>query len=151
MTWGAAWAVHKKNVRKFNKDRPKKPFPARKPGEHKKVGAIHGDPKKRLTEQPPRGMSQEDWQKRKPCPGCGSRWHFDCTKPSPKKPFRKGVTVKTVLAAFSVLAATAQSCMFPVHKAECNMFSSDCNSFVGLEPFEDRESRYQVLLNLSSN
>ena len=33
------------------------------------------------SDEPPPGFTKEDWMRRSPCPGCGSRFHRDCTQP----------------------------------------------------------------------
>ena len=73
VTWAASWAVHNKNQKKFKKNKPpgthKKPFD---PSKKKKVGFKPKDPNRYKKDEPPKGMSKEDWEKRVPCPGCGS-------------------------------------------------------------------------------
>jgi hypothetical protein len=66
----------------------------------------------------PPGWKAEDWLKRTPCPGCGSRFHRNCTL---QKGPGKGGAGKTAFAVFCTLATYANSVVLP------NSSSSQCS------------------------
>ena len=135
-TWGSAWAVHLRGKSRFKKSNKGKG----KGIEQRKANTAGLDPKRNFNEEPPKGISKQEWEKRFPCPGCGSRWHRDCQGKGSggKGGKRQGHTARTMLGSFLLLAATAQSVLVPDT-------SADLFSFCGLEPFEGREARFEAL------
>ena len=149
--WASAFALDQKK-KKFVKRQggAKPPF---KPGFKKTAGM---KPMQTRNSKPdlPKGMSQVDWDKRTPCPGCGSRWHLDCTKPRPPRPgFKRPATAaRTMLGSLmmSLATATCVLCLqtaFPVFPVNSTCPTHEEWSFQGLEPFENREERYDQLLS----
>ena len=94
------------------------------------------DSKRNLSQAPPKGVSPAEWEKRTPCPGCGSRWHLDCTKPREHKGGKgSGRKAHLGLGSFLTILTAAISVASP----------AGAWTFEGLEPFENRESRHVYL------
>ena len=103
-TWGSAWAIHLRGKRRFKKSAPKKPFVPGQKKDHRKAHPAVKDPKRNLKDEPPKGISKQEWEKRFPCPGCGSRWHRDCRQGSGGKGGkRQGHSARTMLGSFFLL------------------------------------------------
>ena len=139
-----AFAFHQKS--KNHKMRFKPKHGHKKKGGHGGSGGKGGkgskpkDPNRNLHQAPPKGVSQSEWEKRTPCPGCGSRWHRDCTKPREPRSGKGGSGRKAHLGLGSfltILAAAMTTATAP----------ASAWTFEGLEPFEDRESRHSFLSN----
>ena len=87
------WVAFQKKQKVLRKKLGTPPMRKKKFFKKKTVGAVEpnssdihavGQPSgkgKGSLDRPP-GVSAEQWSKRVPCPGCGSRWHRDCSNRS---------------------------------------------------------------------
>ena len=113
-----AWVIHRRKKRVFRKQgKGKHKTFRRKRGKGgtwlvdesgtDMPGTFVADNKRNLSNEIPTGWEASKWLKRVPCPGCGSRFHRDCTKKAKGKGKGKGKKGTSAFTTFLMASALA--------------------------------------------
>jgi len=116
----------------------------------KRFKAHPADTNRNKSNDIPPGWKAEDWLKRSPCPGCGSRFHRNCTIPRDRGPGKgkgKGNGPPRTFGTFAVLASLMSNVTaFPTIGFGSYDTALDHGlSFVGMELFDNRPARFDAL------